>query len=103
MTSCSIRLTWKSFLSFDIKTCTNVSGADAPAVNPIFGDSKASSLFRNSSKVFSSGINLAIFTPLANATSTNLREFEEFSAPITRIESQSLAIDLTACCLLVVA
>ena len=35
ITSWSIRLTSKSFLSLDINTCTKVSGADAPAVKPI--------------------------------------------------------------------
>ena len=63
ITSWSIRLTSKSFLSLDINTCTRVSGADAPAVKPIFGDFMGLNFFKNKSSLFSLGIKIAFFTP----------------------------------------
>ena len=58
-----MRLTSKSFFSLDINTCTSVSGADAPAVKPIFGDFKGSNFFKNKSSLFSLGIKIAFFKP----------------------------------------
>ena len=91
--------TSQCFLTSDIKSWINFSGAEAPDVKPIVFDLSISFI----GSLLLKSNNSDFLQPDFLATSTNLFEFEEFSLPITKNKSQFGAIFLTEFCLFVVA